>query len=76
MALVWKSHSCSEIPFFVGGIRELHPIFKNLSHFRVTIHVSKPIPDEALGCAVSLIDIIASQQHTEDLVGNREATSN
>lgn len=72
MALVWKSHSCiaeSEIPVWREGLRSITnvwcPIFKNLSHFRATIHVSKPISkrhiEEALGCAVSQIGDIASE---------------
>lgn len=85
-ALVWKSLSCSaesEIPVWREGLRSITnvrcPIFKNLSHFRVTIHVSKPIPkrhiEVALGRAASLIGDIASEQHhTEYSAGTQLET--
>lgn len=69
MAVVWKSRSCSaesDILVWREGLGSItNVIFKNLSHFRATVHVSKPIPkkriEEASGCAVSLIGDIAAE---------------
>lgn len=77
-ALVWKSHSCSaesEIPVQREGLGSITnvwcSIFKNLSHFRATVHVSKPIPkrriEKALGGAASLIGDFASEYDNSTL---------